>query len=74
VWRTLGWRWLLYDFRAWRRGRSAGWLVALPWEELLPLRVETVRRLAGVLDAAEAHPGGVLRGSPGDPHPLAALG
>ncbi len=74
VWRALGWRWLLYDFRAWRRGRSASWLVALPWEELLPLRLETVGRLAGVLDAAEAHPKGVLRGSPTDPHPLAALG
>jgi len=74
VWRTLGWRWLLYDFRAWRRGRSASWLVALPWEELLPLRVETVRRLAGVPDAAEAHPHGVLRGSVENAHPVAALG
>ena len=74
VWRSLGWRWLVYDFRAWRRGRSAGWLPALPWEELLPLRVETVRRLAGLADAADAHPRGVLRGSPGDPRPLGALG
>jgi ubiquinone biosynthesis protein COQ4 len=62
TWRVLGWRWLAYDFRAWRRGRRAAWLVALPWEELLPLRVETVRRLAGVSDACETHPGGVLRG------------
>ena len=73
VWRALGWRWLVYDFRAWRRGRGASWLVALPWEELLPLRVETVRRLAEVVEAAEAHPRGVLRGSLADPHLVAAL-
>jgi ubiquinone biosynthesis protein COQ4 len=63
-WRWLGWHWLRYDFQAWRRGRRAAWLVALPWEELLPLRLETVRRLAGISDASEAHPGGVLRGFP----------
>jgi ubiquinone biosynthesis protein COQ4 len=63
VWRTLGWRWLAYDFRAWRRGRRAAWLAALPWEELLPLPLATVRRLAGVRDASAVHPGGVLRGS-----------
>jgi ubiquinone biosynthesis protein COQ4 len=57
------WRALAYDWRAWRRGRRASWLVALPWEELLPLRVETVRRLARVAEAREAHPGGVLRGT-----------
>jgi ubiquinone biosynthesis protein COQ4 len=61
--RGLGWRWLVYDFRAWRRGRRAEWLVALPWEDLLPLRVATVRRLAGVAESREVHPGGVLRGS-----------
>jgi len=74
VWRVLGWRWLVYDFRAWRRGRRATWLPALPWEELLPLRLETVRRLAGVSEATEAHPRGVLRGSPDDPGLRAALG
>lgn len=63
AWRVLGWRWLAYDFRAWRRGRRAAWLPGLPFEELLPLRLETVRRLAGVGEAREAHPGGVLRGS-----------
>ena len=66
IWRTLGWRWLAYDFRAWRRGRRATWLVALPWEELLPLRVATVRRLAGVAEASEIHTTGILRGSRGD--------
>ena len=63
VWRELGWRWLVYDFRAWRRGRRARWLVSLPWEELLPLRLDTVRRLAGVAEASEVHPGGILRGT-----------
>ena len=61
--RHLGWRFLGYDFRAWRRGRRAAWLPALPWEELLPLRVDTVRRLAGIAEASAVHPGGVLRGT-----------
>ena len=68
---TLGWRFLAYDFRAWRRGRRAVWLPALPWEELLPLRVETVCRLARVAPASEVHRHGVLRGSP-DAHAWAA--
>lgn len=74
VWRVLGWRWLVYDFRAWRRGRRAAWLPALPWEELLPLRLETVRCLAGVGEASDAHPHGVLRGSLDDPRLPALLG
>ncbi len=72
VWREHGWRWLVYDFRAFWRGRRAAWLVTLPWEELLPLRVETVRRLAGVAEASEVHPGGVLRDSPDQPVYVAA--
>jgi ubiquinone biosynthesis protein COQ4 len=56
------WRFPRTALRAWRRGRRATDLVALPWEELLPLRLETVRRIAGVSDAAEAHPEGILRG------------
>jgi ubiquinone biosynthesis protein COQ4 len=70
--RTLGWHFLAYDFRAWRRGRRAAWLPALPWEELLPLRLGTVRRLAGIAAASEAHPRGVLRGSPDQPAWVAA--
>ena len=57
-----GWRFLRYDFQAWRRGRRAASLVELPWEELLPLRLDTVRRLAGVADAEAAHPEGILVG------------
>lgn len=60
--RARGWSFLRYDFRAWQRGRRAAFLVALPWEELLPLRLDTVRRLAGVTGAEEAHPEGILRG------------
>jgi ubiquinone biosynthesis protein COQ4 len=65
VWRTLGWPWLVYDFWAWRRGMRSAGLVALPWEELLPLHLDTVRRLASVGEARDIHPGGVLRGSRG---------
>jgi ubiquinone biosynthesis protein COQ4 len=60
--RLVDWRFLRTALRAWRRGRRATILVALPWEELLPLRLETVRRLAGVSEAHEAHPEGLLRG------------
>jgi ubiquinone biosynthesis protein COQ4 len=75
VWRALGWRWhwLAYDWQAWRRGRRASWLVALPWEDLLPLRLETVRRLAGVAEASEAHPEGILRGVLVGPHQAVLL-
>lgn len=34
--------------RAWRLGRRARWLAALPFEELLPVPLESVRRLAGL--------------------------
>jgi ubiquinone biosynthesis protein COQ4 len=60
VFRRLRWRWLRYDLRAWRRGRRAAWLAATPWEELLPLRLDTVRNLLGIVPAAAAHPGGIL--------------
>jgi ubiquinone biosynthesis protein COQ4 len=63
LWRTLGWRWLAYDFRAWRRGRRANALAALPWEELLPLPLTVVRRIAGVAETHEVHEQGILRGT-----------
>jgi ubiquinone biosynthesis protein COQ4 len=65
VWRALGAEWLRYGLRAWQRGRRAAWLVGLPWEDLLPLRLDTVRRLAGIVPADEAHPGGILRATLG---------
>lgn len=61
--RHLGWSFFGYDFRAWRRGRRAARLAAAPWEELLPLRLESVRHLLGIAPAREAHPGGILAGS-----------
>jgi ubiquinone biosynthesis protein COQ4 len=60
--RSRGLGFLRYDFRAWQRGRRAARLVALPWEDLLPVRLDTVRRLAGVECPEEAHPEGILRG------------
>jgi ubiquinone biosynthesis protein COQ4 len=62
VFRMLGFRWVSYALRAWRRGWRAASLVALPWEELLPLRLATVRRLARLGAPEEAHPTGILRG------------
>ena len=62
VFRMLGLSWLRYELRAWQRGRRAVSLVALPWEELLPLRLVTVRRLARLDAPEEAHPAGILRG------------
>lgn len=34
--------------RAWLRGRKASWLDVMPFEDLLPLPVDEVRRLAGI--------------------------
>jgi ubiquinone biosynthesis protein COQ4 len=59
---SLGWPWLAYVLRAWRRGRRAAHLAVAPWEELLPLRLDTVRRLLGIAPAEDAHPGGVIAG------------
>ena len=50
-----------YLYRAWRRGRRAAWLPALPYEELLEQPLEAVRRLARIEPASFAHPGGILR-------------
>ena len=66
LWRTLGWRWLTYVYRAWRRGRHATSLVALPWEELLPLSLAAVCRIGRVAEASVVHKTGVLRGSRGN--------
>jgi ubiquinone biosynthesis protein COQ4 len=60
--RSRGFPWLRYVLRAYLRGRRAALLFALPWEELLPLRLATVRSLAKVGEPEEAHPGGILRG------------
>ena len=51
--------WWRYLFRAWRRGRRAGALAALPYEELLSAPLSRVRELAGIEPPERAHPGGV---------------
>ncbi len=72
VFRNLGWPWLAYDFRAWRRGWRAAPLESAPWEELLPLRLETVRNLLRIEPAARAHPAGVLAANFPSARPRAA--
>jgi len=67
VWRSLGRCWLAYAVRAWRRGRRARLLVALPFETLLTLPLDTVRGLAAIDPASRAHPAGVLRRGPSAP-------
>jgi ubiquinone biosynthesis protein COQ4 len=52
--------WPRYLFRAWRRGRKAALLPAAPWEELLALPLDEVRRRLHVSTPEEAHPGGIL--------------
>lgn len=60
--RALGPRWLPYVHRAYRRGRRAAWLPALPFEELLELPLATVRRIAELESIEAGHPGGLLQG------------
>lgn len=60
VLRRYGRGWPSYVFRAWRRGRRARWLLAIPFEELLALPLETVRSLAEIEPASVCHPGGIL--------------
>lgn len=51
-----------YLFEAWRRGRRAVWLAALPYEELLPEPLAQVQRAAAIVPPDVAHAGGVRRG------------
>lgn len=60
-WRRLRTRgWPLYLWRAWRRGRRAAPLDVLPYEELLPLPLDAVRRAVGMQAPQRVHPEGVL--------------
>jgi ubiquinone biosynthesis protein COQ4 len=59
TWREAPRGWLRYLWRARRRGRRAGLLVALPFEDLLPSPLADVRRLAGIEAPERAHPEGV---------------
>ncbi len=61
--------WQRYLFRAWRRGRKVRLLTAAPYERLLPLPLEDVRRELGIPPARETHPNGILVGNRGEePH------
>jgi ubiquinone biosynthesis protein COQ4 len=57
-------RWIPYAWGAWRRGRRATCLQALPYESLLHLPLDEVRAAVGVVAPERAHPGGVIRGDP----------
>jgi ubiquinone biosynthesis protein COQ4 len=71
--RTLYWQ--RYLFRAWRRGRRATLLTAAPYERLLRLPLEEVRRQLGIVPAAEIHPDGILVGNRGEePHAVDGAG
>jgi ubiquinone biosynthesis protein COQ4 len=52
-----------YLFEAWRRGRRASWLPALPYEALLPEPLALVQRAAGIPPPTSAHSGGIRRGT-----------
>lgn len=62
TWRETGRGYARYLWRAWRRGRRAGCLAAMPWEELLALPLDDVRRLAGIEPPERVHPEGVRFG------------
>jgi len=58
--------WQRYLYRAWRRGRAAHLLTAAPYERLLALPLDEVRRQLGVRPAREVHPNGILVGNRGE--------
>jgi ubiquinone biosynthesis protein COQ4 len=55
--------WPRYLWHAYRRGRRAKLLTAVPWEELLPLPVPEVRERLGIELAARWHPDGIRAGA-----------
>jgi len=57
--------WIRYAWKAWRRGRRAACLGALPYEELLPRPLAEVREAAGIETPEVAHPGGIARSDAG---------
>jgi ubiquinone biosynthesis protein COQ4 len=62
--RERGLGWIAYAWKAWRRGRQATCLAALPYEELLALPLAEVRRAAGIAEPERAHPGGIIHDDP----------
>jgi ubiquinone biosynthesis protein COQ4 len=59
TWRHLRKGWPSYLVAAWRRGRRAEPLIELPWEDLLPLPLETVREIACIERPEVTHPRGI---------------
>jgi ubiquinone biosynthesis protein COQ4 len=62
----LSFYWPRYLYRAYRRGRRAALLTAVPYERLLPLPLAEVRALLGIEAPQVAHPEGILVASRGD--------
>jgi ubiquinone biosynthesis protein COQ4 len=58
---AVGPRWIPYAWKAWRRGRRAVCLTALPYEDLLPLPLSEVRSAARIDPPDLAHPKGIWR-------------
>jgi ubiquinone biosynthesis protein COQ4 len=52
--------WARYLLAAWRRGRRSSLLTVAPYEELLPLSLEEVRRRLSIPPAHEFHPDGIV--------------
>lgn len=65
--------WQRYLYRAWRRGGRARLLTTAPYERLLPLPLDEVRRQFGIEPASLTHPQGILVANSGEePHVAAA--
>ena len=58
--RVYGLRWIPYAYKAYRRGRRATHLTALPYEALLPQPLSAVRRAVGIEAPESAHRVGLL--------------
>lgn len=58
--KDVGLTWPRYLYRAWRRGHRAALLSAAPYEQLLPLPLEDVRRQLDIEPARLAHPAGIV--------------
>jgi ubiquinone biosynthesis protein COQ4 len=55
--------WARYLLAAWRRGKRTPLLTVAPYEELLALPLDEVRRRLGVASVSEFHPDGVIVGN-----------
>jgi ubiquinone biosynthesis protein COQ4 len=58
--KDLAFTWPRYLYRAWQRGRHAALLSAAPYEELLQLPLDQVRRRLDIEPARQTHPNGIV--------------